>query len=112
MATVNMDPVCHWLVQAANRESSGHPLMAEVILQILESTLMPTIIHDPCVQMELLRMVQTSDPGPALESINVVMEMESTTSDIAAEYMRTLQLKHANCVDPPFCFLSSQPWYY
>lgn len=107
---LSLDRVCHWLVEASG--SPGHPCIAEVLLQILESTMMPTVIHDPHVQMELLKILETHDPGPALESINVILDRESRTSEIAQMYIRTLHHKHANCTDPPFGPLSSQLWYY
>ena len=108
----HIDEVCLWLAEEAAKRAKGSSTIANVILQVLESTLMPMIVNNQSVRKEMLDMLSTRDPGNLLECINIALLQEIRTSELIQAYICTLHQKHDNCDDPPFGPMNSRLWYY
>jgi hypothetical protein len=100
-----VDRVCQWLCNEALTED-GRGTMAEIIVQILQSTLMPVVLSDQNVQIALI----SNKPDLALNAINKVLVEQP--DEISHAYIRILYEKHSELIDPPFDHLNSDVWYF
>lgn len=91
-------------------DGGGHGTSAEVVIQLLQSSLGPTLLSDVPVRYALISMLETDDVHKGLHAIN--MAMTEITDDLADAYLFTLEHEHSFLHDPPFDYLDSTLWYY
>jgi bifunctional ADP-heptose synthase (sugar kinase/adenylyltransferase) len=101
--------ICLWLCTASEK-TGGDATSAEIIIQILQSTMMHKILGDPDVCTALMEMVENQDVHTGLDAVNRLMA--TSTDEIAVKYMDVLRLEHDQLIDPPFTLDNSLLWNY
>jgi hypothetical protein len=101
--------ICIWL--CAEREKIGaQATSAKILIQILQSTLMPKLLIDTDVIFALSQMFITKNVHLGLDAVNHFMEL--STDVIAERYIQVLQSEHDELFQPPFPATDSRLWYY
>jgi bifunctional ADP-heptose synthase (sugar kinase/adenylyltransferase) len=106
---MNIHAICLWLCTASTR-TGGEATSAEIIIQILQSTMMHKLLGDPNVCSALTEMTESQNVHIGLDAVN--QAMATSTDEIAVKYMDVLRLEHEQLIDPPFTSGNSLLWHY
>ena len=100
--------ICRWLHTEMSTNTGGDAVSATIIVEMLQSTMMHTLLSDPDVRHGLMDMVATNSVHVGLEAMN--QRMSTSTDEIAVRYMYILWLEHSQLIDPPFAPTDSRLW--
>jgi hypothetical protein len=100
---------CLWLC-VESEKVGGHAASAEVLIQMLQSTLMSKLLADTEVSTALSKMVEYNDVHIGLDAVNCFMV--TCTDEIAVRYLEVLRVEHGHLIDPPFTATDSRIWYF
>jgi hypothetical protein len=98
-----------WLCTESEK-IGGHACSAEILIQILQSTMLPKLLNDPEVISAFSKMMDSKNIHIGLDAVNQFMM--TSTDEIAIKYVDVLRLEHGRLIDPPFTSIDSHLWYY
>jgi hypothetical protein len=106
---IDIDALGIWLLHKCDG-ARGDGTIAEIITQLLRSSLGYALYTDDTVQKALRLMMESNDVHIGLDVMNVVMAL--FTDDLARAYLNVLAYEHSCLHDPPFESTDSMLWYY
>jgi hypothetical protein len=107
---LDIDAICLWLCEEESTKTGGDAVSASIALQILQSTMMFSLLSDPDVRAGLTNMIATNSVHVGLDAIN--LRMATSKDEIALKYMDILGTEHSQLIDPPFAPIDSRLWQY
>jgi hypothetical protein len=111
ISDLDIDTLCLWLCTEESKDTAeGVRTIASIIVQLLQSTMMPLLLADVNVCRALSIMMETNNVHLGLDAIN--NRLVSVKDEIVLRYMDVLWSTHGQLIDPPFTYLDSMVWYY
>lgn len=111
MDLLNIDALCLWLVHTSHF-SRAEGTMAQIIILLLESSMMSTLMNHTSVRHELMHMLGEGSPAMALDEMNrMIYSLRDTLQD-APIYLQRLDFEHSHLDHAPFDSRDSTLWYY
>jgi len=106
---IDTELLSRWLYDKSG-DSGGSGTSAEILIQLLQSSLGPTLLSVDPVRHALITMVATDDVHHGLHAVNLATV--DIVDDLAEAYLFTLAYEHSRLHCPPFAYLDSTLWYY
>jgi hypothetical protein len=106
---IDIDMLVDWLFQKVE-EGPGEGIVAEILAQLLESSLGYTIFADTSVRAALNSMMEENDVHIGLNAANRLLTV--LNDELAQTYLSVLAYEHGFLVSPPFESTDSLLWYY